>query len=73
METQGLSGGVAMLWRYKDKVSLSTYNKNHIDVAIRNKEGDNFRLRGIYGEPDRRERHETWSLIRILSSNNTMP
>lgn len=53
---------------------MSTFNKNHIDVAVKNKNGDLFRLTGIYGEPDRRRRrHETWNLIRTLSLNNTLP
>lgn len=73
VETQGHSGGVAMLWRYKDDVSLNTYSKNHIDVVAKINGSDVFRLTGIYGEPDRRKRHETWALIRSLSNNNTIP
>lgn len=34
VETQGHIGGVALLWRYKEEVTLSSYNKNHIDVTI---------------------------------------
>lgn len=55
-ESQGRSGCIALLWRYKEKVSLSTYNKNHIDVIVRAKDGNTFRLTGIYGEPDRNKK-----------------
>lgn len=44
VETQGYSGGLALLWRQNDEVTLSTYNKNHIDVKVTTKEGHNFRL-----------------------------
>lgn len=36
-------------------------------------QGDNFRITGVYGEPDRRRRHETWSLIRTLARTTTLP
>lgn len=49
VESQGHSGGVALIWRYKNEVLLSSYNKNHIDATVKNKEGDSFRLTGIYG------------------------
>lgn len=62
-----------MLWRYKEEVTLSSFNKNHVDVTVKNKYGDIFRLTGVYGEPDRRKRHETWHLLRTLSTGNSMP
>ncbi|XP_074374632.1 uncharacterized protein LOC141715043 [Apium graveolens] len=73
VETQGHSGGVALLWRYKDEVALSSYNKNHIDVTVNSKDGEKFRLTGVYGEPDRRKRQEIWELIRALAVNNSLP
>lgn len=73
VETQGHSGGIALLWRDQNEVTLQTYNKNHIDVKVRNKDGVEFRVTGLYGEPDRRKKDETWSLIRMLSSYNTLP
>lgn len=73
VETQGHSGGIALLWRYNNEVKLNSYNKNHIDDNVRNKEGDNFKLTGVYGEPDRNKREETWNLLRRLSNINTLP
>lgn len=37
------------------------------------KDDNIFRLTGIYGEPDRNKRYETWQLIRHLSINNSLP
>lgn len=73
VESQGHSGGVAMLWRYKEEVALRSFNKNHIDAEVNNKAGDKFRLTGIYGEPDQRKRKETWDLLRTLANNNVLP
>ncbi|KAK1376020.1 hypothetical protein POM88_032213 [Heracleum sosnowskyi] len=73
VESQGHSGGIALLWRHKDEVFLRTYSKNHIDAEVRMKDNNPFRLTGIYGEPDRSKRHETWQLIRTLSLNNSLP
>ncbi|KAK1368150.1 Endonuclease/exonuclease/phosphatase family protein [Heracleum sosnowskyi] len=73
VEARGHSGGVALLWRYKEDVALTSYSKNHIDVTVNSKNGDTFRLTGVYGEPDRTKRHETWHLLRVLSSENLLP
>lgn len=52
---------------------MSSYNKNHIDATVRGKDGNTFRLTGLYGELDRNKRKETWQLIRSLASNNSLP
>lgn len=58
VDAAGHSRGIAFLWRNKDEVSLSSLNKNHIDVVVSTKEGNKYRLTGVYGEPDRSKRHE---------------
>ncbi|XP_074342035.1 uncharacterized protein LOC141679431 [Apium graveolens] len=73
VESYGQSGGVALLWRNKDEVVLKSLNKNHIDVVIKSKGGLEYRLTGIYGEPDMSKRKETWDLIRRLSAVNSLP
>lgn len=73
VEANGHSGGIALLWRNKDEVSLNSISKNHIDVNVSTKEGLSYRLTGIYRELDRSKRQETWQLIRNLASSNTLP
>ncbi|XP_074342605.1 uncharacterized protein LOC141680216 [Apium graveolens] len=73
VETQGHSGGIAFLWRNKDEVNLNSYSKNHIDLTIHNKPGQLYRVTGVYGEPDRRKRSETWNLLRTLAMDNNLP
>lgn len=73
VDSSGRSGGLALLWRNKDEVTLTSFNKNQIDVIVSTVKGLKYRITGIYGEPDRAKREQTWSLIRGLSSQNTLP
>ncbi|KAK1360251.1 hypothetical protein POM88_044725 [Heracleum sosnowskyi] len=67
VEPQGKSGGIAMLWKNAENVNLLSFSRSHIDVSV-NKIGSNsWRLTGVYGEPERSQRHKTWELLRNLS------
>lgn len=58
------AGGVFLLWKEDVKVSLKSYNDDHIDVIIQ--EGANsqpFRFSGVYGQPKAENRHMTWALL----------
>lgn len=57
----------------QNDVTLSSFSKNHIDVIVTPQAGTTYRLTGIYGEPDRSKRKETWSLIRNLASQTSLP
>ncbi|XP_074337651.1 uncharacterized protein LOC141674825 [Apium graveolens] len=73
VETQGHSGGIVFLWRHKEEATLKSYNKNHIDLQIVNKNGEEYRMIGVYGEPDRRKRCDIWNLLRTLAMDNSLP
>ncbi|XP_074327095.1 uncharacterized protein LOC141665037 [Apium graveolens] len=73
VESQGHSGGVAFLWRNKEDVVLKSYSKNHVDTIVHLNNSNHFRVTGVYGEPDRSKRYETWQLIRNLADNNNHP
>ncbi|KAK9733300.1 hypothetical protein RND81_04G058500 [Saponaria officinalis] len=67
--SQGRSGGLGLWW--KDiNASLVTYDHNHIAVDVC---GENeqalWRGVGIYGWPERANRHKTWNMIRALCHN----
>lgn len=49
VDAQGRSGGLALLWRDVDQVSLRSYSQNHIDVEVRVAGIDPWRLTGFYG------------------------
>uniref|UniRef100_A0A803NFH1 Reverse transcriptase domain-containing protein n=1 Tax=Cannabis sativa TaxID=3483 RepID=A0A803NFH1_CANSA len=73
VDSIGLSGGVAFLWKNKDDGMLLGYNKNHIDLVIHSTQFGNWRLTGVYGEPIRSRRHETWALLRTLARQSDLP
>ncbi|XP_074352129.1 uncharacterized protein LOC141691294 [Apium graveolens] len=72
VDCQGQGGGLAFLWRNKDEAALS-FSINHIDMVITVHGWKQFRLTGLYGEPDRLKRRSTWDLIRNISSTNSIP
>lgn len=73
IDSQGHSGGITLLWRNKDEVQLSSYSKNHVDVIVTIRGWHKFRLTGIYGEPNRARREETWDLLRSLNTMEDIP
>lgn len=69
----GKSGGLALLWRIKDQVKLNNLSKHHIDVEISVDDKAKWRLTGLYGEPDRQQRRNTWDLLRTLARDSNLP
>lgn len=49
----GKSGGLTLFWKENDQVELLGFSQNHIDVKIKMKNGEAWRLTGLYGEPNR--------------------
>ncbi|XP_060972201.1 uncharacterized protein LOC133038159 [Cannabis sativa] len=71
--SQGHSGGLAVLWRNKEEVELKTFSTHHIDMIITVPEWPQFRLTGVYGEPNRSKRKLTWKLISDLAKLSNLP
>lgn len=70
---QGHSGGIALLWKEKDRVQLRSYSNNYIDVEISSVSRENWRLTGIYEDPDRTQRRKTCALLRNLAIDSNFP
>ncbi|KAL8132330.1 hypothetical protein AgCh_007992 [Apium graveolens] len=73
VESQGRSGGLAMLWKEQDQAKVISYSQNHIDVEVRVEGLGLWRLTGFYGEPNRNQRSRTWNLLRNLSRDSNLP
>uniref|UniRef100_A0A803Q5L9 CCHC-type domain-containing protein n=1 Tax=Cannabis sativa TaxID=3483 RepID=A0A803Q5L9_CANSA len=73
VDARGKSGGVAMLWKQNSDVQLMGYGVNFIDVSIAEENGDQWRLTGLYGEPNRNPRRNTWDQIRELQTRSPLP
>ncbi|XP_074356478.1 uncharacterized protein LOC141696197 [Apium graveolens] len=73
VDSVGRSGGIALLWKEQDQVELLGFSQNHIDVKVIMEQGEQWRLTGLYGEPNRVLRHRTWDLLRNLSRDSNLP
>ena len=71
---RGTGSGLAMLWRAKLDVMLSTYSHNHIDANVVDKvTGKGFRLTGFYGNAETHKWKESWALLKHLSHLSSSP
>ncbi|XP_019183645.1 PREDICTED: uncharacterized protein LOC109178466 [Ipomoea nil] len=72
VDNDGLSGGMALLWKKNNTVRLLTYSQSHIDVEVSlfNKL---WRMTCIYGIPERGRREETWDLLGTLKTRSLLP
>ncbi|XP_019170561.1 PREDICTED: uncharacterized protein LOC109166130 [Ipomoea nil] len=72
VDNDGLSGGMALLWKKNNTVRLLSYSQSHIDVEISlfNKL---WRMTCIYGIPERNRREETWDLLSTLKNRSLLP
>uniref|UniRef100_A0A803QGE0 Reverse transcriptase domain-containing protein n=1 Tax=Cannabis sativa TaxID=3483 RepID=A0A803QGE0_CANSA len=73
VEAQGHSGGLALFWKEQKMAMLKGYSNNHIDVIINVNDRMQWRLTGIYGEPNRALRRNTWNLFRSLHLESQLP
>uniref|UniRef100_A0A803QRE7 CCHC-type domain-containing protein n=1 Tax=Cannabis sativa TaxID=3483 RepID=A0A803QRE7_CANSA len=70
---QGRSGGLALLWKNQEDVKVESFSTNHIDSLITLDGQREFQFTGIYGEPNRSLRKNTWDLLRTLHRRSTAP
>ncbi|XP_074323477.1 uncharacterized protein LOC141660391 [Apium graveolens] len=73
VEPRGKSGGITMFWKNAEKLNLLSMSRSHIDVVVKKLNLFSWRLTGIYGEPERAQRHKTWELLRNLSRDANLP
>ncbi|KAG2539975.1 hypothetical protein PVAP13_9NG509928 [Panicum virgatum] len=74
VKSEGLSGGLALLWRHDVTVAEVSKLRSHIDVML---SCDRLRilqprLTGFYGEPRRERRKESWYLMRFLRAQSSV-
>ena len=61
---------MAIFWKEGCNLSLDTYSPNHIEVIIDKGKEEEWRFTGFYGEPDTRNRDESWGKLRRLKTNS---
>lgn len=73
VDREGMSGGLAMLWKESLDVQVMSYARNFINLEV-NEEGiGRWRLTGFYGFPDNSRRRDSWDLLRSLAGLSDLP
>jgi exonuclease III len=73
MDCDGQSGGLALFWRAGVNLTVGLKSKYHIDATIMEEDGFEWRFTGIYGEPKTELRDATWSLLKMLKTQDDRP
>ena len=72
--SDGMSGGLAMLWREGTDIRFKSCSHLHIDVVVHGEsKGGPWRISGFYGHPDTSKRQSSWQLIEALHAQSEMP
>ena len=73
VECDGHSGGLALLCKKEDTVSVLGSSSNFINVQVTIEQLGTWRFTGFYGHPDRNRRQESWAMLRQLAVSSTLP
>ncbi|KAM0903186.1 hypothetical protein ACQ4PT_018814 [Festuca glaucescens] len=75
VKSEGLSGGLMLLWGRGITVAELSKSKSHIDVLLScdKLRITHWRLTGFYGEPRRERRKNSWYLLRFLRAQSDAP
>ena len=67
VQSDGRSGGLAMLWREGTDVRFKSCSNSHIDVEIHDGSASSpWRATRFYGQPDTAKRYISWELMEVL-------
>lgn len=73
VDSQGHSGGLALLWRNEGGCKVSEASNHFIDFEIEHNQVGRWRYTGFYGCLEGSRRQESWNLIRTLAGKSTLP
>ena len=74
MECVAKGGWLALLWMDEAKFEVLSYSKQHIDARIGEIEnGKVWGFTGFYRDNDTSKRQESWDMLHLLKSNNSLP
>uniref|UniRef100_A0A803PY28 Endonuclease/exonuclease/phosphatase domain-containing protein n=1 Tax=Cannabis sativa TaxID=3483 RepID=A0A803PY28_CANSA len=73
VDSIGRKGGLALLWRVSAEAHFLNYSQHHISIEVRIPGMVRWRLTGFYGEPNRSLRHQTWTLLRTMATESSLP
>ncbi|PNY14675.1 ribonuclease H [Trifolium pratense] len=73
VEVEGRSGGLSVMWKDTISCRVLNYSRNFINLIVKEKEEDEWRLTCYYGYPERGRRRKAWDLLRELRDMSDLP
>lgn len=74
VDSDGLSGGLALFWCDQMHVDVQTKNERYIDAYVRmSAQAPPWRLTCVYGEPRSENRQHMWDLLSGLKPRSDLP
>ncbi|XP_019173839.1 PREDICTED: uncharacterized protein LOC109169413 [Ipomoea nil] len=73
VDSDGVKGGIALLWRRNNTASLLSYSDNHVDIEVSMHGFPKWRMTGFYGLEQRPRREESWGMLRSLATKSNLP
>jgi hypothetical protein len=68
VNSNGLSGGLALFWSADYEADVIFFSFGHIDAMVRKKDQNSseWRFTGFYGAPRAENRYHSWRFLRTL-------
>ena len=73
VDSRGRSGGIGLFWNDSIKVEILGYSDYHLDVSVEEDEQEIWRMTCVYGEAQTHLRHQTWQVLKNISTLSTLP
>jgi len=73
VSSQGRSGGIGLFWNNSIKVEILGYSVYHLDAMLEEHNRDKWRLTCEYGEAQTHLRHQTWTILKNISTLRSLP
>ena len=73
VECDGHSGGLALLCKKEDTVSVLGSSSNFINVQVTIEQLGTWQFTGFYGHPGQNRRRESWAMLRQLVVSSALP
>ncbi|TYH01231.1 hypothetical protein ES288_A09G041400v1 [Gossypium darwinii] len=69
VNSEGRSGGLALMWKEGTNVSIQSYSKHHIDSIVKLENNKNMRVTGFYGHANPNLRNSSWDILRRVGDS----
>ncbi|TYH19505.1 hypothetical protein ES288_A05G357100v1 [Gossypium darwinii] len=69
VNSEGWSGGLALMWRDGMNVSIQNYSKHHIDSMVKLENNKIIRVTGFYGHANPNLRSSSWDILRRVGES----